>query len=143
MAYTREESLAFAKQYIDASRDASAQYDSRMFWLAGGAIGLSAAFLQSIVKNGIVAPALLVAAWTSLIVGVLLLLISYQLAIRLYQLWILYWMSHVNDQPDKAGGHRRKARRLGRYTTWLNWAALIVILLGLGLLCAFVFLNAK
>lgn len=143
MAYKREECLEFAKQYIDASRDASAQYDSRMFWLAGGAIGLSAAFLQSIVKNGIVAPALLAAAWACLLAGVLLVLISYQLAIQLYQLWILFWMCHVNDEPDKAGQHRLKAQRLGRCTTRLNWAALVVILLGLVLLCAFVFLNAK
>jgi len=143
MPYTREESLDFAKQYIEASRDASAQYDSRMFWLAGGAIGLSAAFLQSIVKNGIVAAWLLAAAWTFLIVGVLLVLISYQLAIRLYQSWILYWMCHVGDESDKARGHRVEALRLGHRTTCLNWAALAVILSGLALLCAFVFLNAK
>lgn len=143
MAYKREECLDFARQYVDASRDASAQYDARMFWLAGGAIGLSAAFLQTIVKNGLVAPALLAAAWACLLVGVLLVLISFQLAIQLYQRWISYWMCHVNEETEEAGLHRLEALRLGRRTTQLNLAALVVILLGLVLLCAFVFFNAR
>jgi len=143
MPYKREECLEFAKQYVEASRDASAQYDSRMFWLAGGAIGLSAVFLQNVVKNGLVAPALLAAAWACLLAGVVLVLLSFQLAIQLYQRWISYWMCHADGQTEEAGQHRTEALRLSRRTNRLSWSAFIVILLGLVLLCAFVFLNAR
>jgi hypothetical protein len=140
MAYTRDECLEFAKQYVDASRDASSQFDARLFWLAGGAIGLSAVFVQR-VNGHLHYPWLLAVSWASLLFGVLMVVISFQLAIRVYQEWISYWMRQADGEADKAKEHRGDALRLAECTTGLNWAALAAIVLGLVFLCVFVPLN--
>lgn len=143
MPIQRNECLEFARQNIEASREAAKEYDSRMFWLAGGAIALSAAFVQRLLESRptMALPALLGLGWLLLLSGVVLVLQSFQIAGALYEQWINYWTCKMDTDIGDPDLCRAEALRIGKRAALLNRWSLRMILAGLAVLSAFVFMN--
>lgn len=124
--------------YIEASRAAAQEFDSRVFWLAGGSIGLSLTIYQGLVKVSVVEwPWLLFVGWLALIGSVLVVMTSFQLSIR-----------SCNEFAEYESGGRKRAQLrdhgigLSNWVVRLNWASLALLALGLLLVCAFFLGNA-
>lgn len=119
--------------FIDASREAAREFDSRIFWLAGGSIGLSLTFCQGLIKSGaVIRLPLLVWGWGALIASIAIVMTSFQLTIHQCNAFALY------EQGDRSS--RDEYDRGQRYSLWVtrfNWAALAATILGLALVCAF------
>jgi hypothetical protein len=124
--------------YIEASRSAAQEFDSRVFWLAGGSIGLSLTFYQGLVTvSAVERPWLLFLGWLALIGAILVVMTSFQLSIRSCNDFAQYESAGGED-----GGLRDHGVRLSERVVHLNWASLALLALGLLLVCAFFFGNA-
>lgn len=131
--------LESRKQYDDAELEVSGRYDTWILTLAGGALGLSITFLEKIAPH----PQLDTLCWlkwswatliTSLLAG-LTSLVTSQSAIR-----------ENRKELDIANDEQRSPRLFfPRWFTWLtnilNWASLVLFVIGATLLCVFSFKN--
>jgi hypothetical protein len=77
-----EKELSDYRQFlIGAEQKSQEDYDKTVLALSGGALGISFAFLDKLLVHGpIVRPGLLVLAWSSWAVSVILVLVSYYLS---------------------------------------------------------------
>ena len=127
-----------ASQYVEASRSAAQEFDSRIFWLAGGSIGLSLTFYQGLVKvSSVEHPMVLFVGWLVLIAAILVVMISFQLSIRSCNAFAQYESCGREDASLRDFGILLSER-----VVRLNWVSLTLLAFGLLLICAFFFGNA-
>jgi hypothetical protein len=127
------------QSYDKAELEVSGRYDNWILTLSGGALGLSITFIDKIAKNPTIDTLLwLKLSWGCLILSLLTALASLvtsQSAIR-----------ENRKELDQANiGKRAPRLRFPKWFTWitngLNWAALVLFILGTIFLCFFSFKN--
>lgn len=122
--------------YMRVSQELSAESDSRLFWLAGGAIALSGAFVPQI-HHALQVTYLLVAGWVVLLVGILVVLVNHQVAAweaNKMTHFILFAQTHTQKDEDA------QRRRLTAMAV-LNWVAIAVVFVGIALVLSFAVAN--
>jgi hypothetical protein len=123
-----------SKFYVEASRDQAKEFDSRVFWLAGGAIALSAALAQSSAQYGLQGLGWLATGWVALLIAIFVTMISMQVSIAMCSAWIRCLEYELVDQGERA-------MKLARWLNGLNWTSLGLALFGVALLGEFALLN--
>jgi hypothetical protein len=130
---------------MKASQDAAREYDSRLFWLAGGAITVTFALADSIAQSrALVSVAWLVAGICLFVAGLTVTMVGHQLTIRQCNLWFEYLrMKPASPTKDttEMTTRREKATRLTRWLFPLNYAALAAVLGGIACVSVFVIEN--
>jgi len=124
--------------YVEASRDQSREYDSRVFWLSGGAIALSGAFLQSLVARdggtALQGVPVLFCSWGLLITAIIVVMAGLQVSMQMCTRWVRFL-----ELSDPGSGDR--ALKLATVVNVLNYSALALVVLGIGGIGWFVSLN--
>jgi len=128
-----------------ASQDAAREFDSRVFWLAGGAITVTFALTESIARSHPLTWLVLLSVGIGLFVaGLTVTMVGHQLTIRQCNLWVEY----LRMKPDNPTGDsdqmlekREKATRLTRWLYPLNYVALATVLGGIACVSAFAIEN--
>jgi hypothetical protein len=127
-----------AGAYIEGSRDAAKEFDSRIFWLAGGSIALSLTFYQDLVKQSHVAsPVVLFVGWVFLLLAIVVVMVSFQLSVMSCNAFTEF------ETGDRGNAQKRDAGiRYAGWVTRLNWLALVSVVAGILAVLVFFLLNA-
>lgn len=127
-----------SKFYIEASREQAREYDSRVFWLSGGAIALSGAFLQTLLARTGAIPLqgvwILPSSWGVLIVAIIVVMLGLQVSMEMCSRWVRFL--EMADPKSAA-----RAVKLATVVNVLNYVALALVVLGIGGVGWFVCLN--
>ena len=124
--------------YIEGSREAAKEFDSRVFWLAGGSIALSLTFYQSLAQRTVVrAAGVLLLGWIALVVAIVAVMVSFQLSVLSCNAFTEYVTGAPGDSTKRDAGIGF-ARRVAQ----LNWVALVSVGLGILVVLVFFLLNS-
>lgn len=132
--------------YLKASQEAAKEYDSRLFWLAGGAITLTFALANSMASSRV----LVSFAWLAwgiglFVLGLVMAMVSHQFTIRACHDWFEYVNLGAQQRTEEtAKGMDKRKSRATRLTVWitvLNYAALAAIVCGIACVSVFAIHN--
>ena len=131
--------------YLKASQDAAKEFNSRLFWLSGGAITLTFAFASGRASSHtLVLVAWLIAGVSLLIGGLLAAMVSHQFTIRACNAWYEYQNVCESEKPDDVARATALTKTAKGSTDWvkiLNWAALVAVASGVACVSVFLVYN--
>jgi hypothetical protein len=129
---------AYRKLLDDYESKATEDFDKTVVTLAGGALGLSLAFIEKVVPVGGAQHLwLLAVSWSLLILAVVCNLLSFMAAMQSmrWEQQVLDGRRALKSADEPAGGSWR------RWTKTFNWLALVSCVAGIILLFAFAAVN--
>lgn len=126
---------AYRQSLIDAEKQGQDSFDKTVISLSGGALGISFIFIKDVIgPNQIIHPELLLATWICWAGSTLAVLISFYTSNRA--------LRRAIEQCDNDTIHcEPPGGFFSKITRTLNKAGIVFLILGIGLMSAFVYLN--
>jgi hypothetical protein len=122
---------------LQIARDQTQFIDQAILTLSGGALGISLTFLEKFVSsNGAVKPGILLTAWVVLTVSIVAVLISMHTS-----QWAIDRYVEDLDKNQRTGEAIKFNYWTVVLTEILNYLASVLLIIGIGLLCWFAYVN--
>lgn len=137
---SKEEFEADRSFYIDMYKEEMQQYDKLVPWAAGGALVLSASLLHNLLSMPRYL-GLLGGSWVSLFVALATAIIGHFMSTRIYSSQRAMVEAQQARRDAEYRRHERIAKRSGQFVSWTNYISGGALLVGLGLLGVFAYLN--
>jgi hypothetical protein len=138
----RQEYLDERKILIELESRSAQGFDTAVISLSGGALALSISFINQIAGRVPRFKWLLIVAWSSLVFSLIAMTVSHLTSQKAMRKQREIIDQEQDDEGTETGEGVNETAYSGM-TDFLNYAALATLLIGLGSLAAFAFLNLK
>ncbi len=137
---------AYRQSLIEAEKQGQDSFDKTVLSLSGGALGISFVFIKDIIGVGaIVLPHLLLAAWVCWALSMLAILVSFYTSNRALRKAIEQCdngtIQRGPAKPSDTPGCEPPGGYFAKVTKNLNLAGIVFLILGIAVMCAFVYFN--